>query len=130
MKFLGLLLFIVFLIWLADGIRDRIKNEVTVYSIFEDEKGRSIPLNRQVYKAFPETQTVIYWFPGIEEVPGKLAKCTVRDRLNWKCEYKDGSGKVIMEDGRFQELDPHNRPFKDTIYVGQIRWWMIGFGFN
>ena len=121
---------IVGLILLVADIHDRIKKEVTVYSIFKDEKGKPIRLNRQVYKAFPETQTVVYWFPGISEVPEKLAKCTVRDRLNWQCEYKDGSGKVVMTEGRIQELDSRNRSFKDTIYVSQIRWWMIGFGFQ
>jgi hypothetical protein len=60
MKVLGLVLFVAVLFWGSDYVRDLIKNDVTLYSIFKDEKGKSIPLNRQVYKVFPETQTVLY----------------------------------------------------------------------
>lgn len=97
------------------------KNEITVYPILETKEYGSIPLNRTVYKVFPETQIVIYWSPGVEEAPQRLKKCVVRNRQNWQCEYPDGSGMLTMSDGNFKE----SAFVGNAKYVSWWKWYMI-----
>jgi hypothetical protein len=112
-------------LFLLAPINDAIRNQVTVYPVLKTKEGKLLPLNRSIYKVFPETQTVISWFPGITEVPSKLAKCSVRDRLHWRCEYSDGSGTLTMDNKRFQILSKDNLPERDIQYVSRLKWWML-----
>ena len=113
---LVLLGIIIGLLWSADGC------QITSYSAWKGEDGEWIPLNRTVYKVNPAEQTIIYWAPGIYEVPNKLVNCIVRDRKNWVGEYLDGSGKVMMENGR--EVSDQ----EGIIYIGRIRWQLMEWG--
>ena len=92
---------------------DYFKNQVTVYPVLKTETGL-LPLNPTKYKVFPESQTVIYWNPDVDFPGNKLAKCTVRDRLNWSGEYEDGSGKFMMVNGKFIQIFPVE---EDIYYV-------------
>jgi len=126
MKFALLLSSLLIFLLQTSCIFDSFKNEITVYPVLEDKEYGLIPLYRTIYKVFPELQTVIYWFPGIMEVPDKLANCTVRDRLNWKCEYPDASAKLIMNDGEFQEIPLHKSDLDTRYkYVSWWKWWMV-----
>ena len=116
------------ILFLLAPIKDAIKNQVTVYPALKTEEGRLLPLNRSTYKVFPETQTVISWFPGIFEVPNKLSKCGVRDRMHWHCEYSDGSATLTMDDGRLQIFSKSNVPERDIQYVTRFKWWVLHLG--
>ena len=100
---------------------DKFKNQVTVYSVIKTDKGL-LPLNPTKYKVFPESQVVIYWHPD-SDLPGqKLVNCVVRDRLNWSGEFKDGSGKFMMVNGKFVQIFPVE---EDIYYVSCWKWWFL-----
>ncbi len=117
---------ILFFVW---PVFDVIGNRVTVYPIWKTNEGTLVPANRSVYKVFPETQTVIHWMPGISEVPDRLAKCSVRDRLNWRCEYPDGSGVLTMDNGSFSEESKQKTDFLGPTftYTSRLNWWRLMF---
>jgi hypothetical protein len=106
---------------------DVFKNQVTVYPVSKDDKGKEFRLNRSIYKVNTDTQTVIFWSPGIYEVPTKLANCSVRDRLHWQCNYSDGSGTLIMNDNKFEILSKGDLPEQDIQYVSRFKWWAALF---
>ena len=108
-------------------IDDSLRNQVTVYPVLETKDLGLLPLNRTVYKIFPDSQIVIYWSPGINEVPRKLAKCVVRDRLHWQCEYPDRSATLTMNDGEFKELSAQKGHVDNLKYVSCWKWWMLHF---
>ena len=76
-------------------------------------------LNRTTYKVSEKRQEIIFWWPGIMEEPSRLVNCIVRDRKNWIGEYKDGSGKISMINGKIS--DPPSDP--NELYVSKWRWW-------
>jgi len=106
---------------------DVAKNQVTVYPVMMTAQGTLVPLNRSVYKVFPETQTVIHWMPGISEVPDRLAKCSVRDRLHWRCEYPDGSAVLTMDGGVFSSESAQEDRERDISYTSRLKWWKLMF---
>jgi len=94
---------------------------VTVYPTEKTFSGKRIPLLRTAFKASFETQTVVYWYPGIRETPERLINCTVRDNYNWVGEYIDHSGRVEMVDGRILSYSPNK------VYVSSFYWWYLHF---
>ena len=117
---------ILFLIW---PLGDVITGQTTTYPVLRQEGELPLPLNRSVYKALTNSQTVIHWMPGIDEVPMKLAKCTVRDRSHWRCEYPDGSAVLTMQGGRLNESqNPHLGPGGEVVHVSRLRWWALSLG--
>ena len=108
---------------------DAAKDQITVYPVMRSESGGLVPLNRSIYKVFPETQTVIYWMPDLQEVPIRLAKCSVRDRLHWKCEHSDGSAIISMDGGSFSSESESikDRDSPQTLYTGRLEWWRLSF---
>lgn len=117
-----LLCVMLFLVW---PIGDALRDQVTVYPVTRIEVGRLLPLNRSVYQVFRETQTVIHWMPGISEVPDRLAKCSVRDRFHWRCEYTDGSGVLTMDGRRFESRPTSNVVPSDITYITRLRWYAL-----
>ena len=117
---------LLFLLW---PIVDTARDEVTVYPVTKTEQGVLIPLNRSVYKVFAETQTVIYWMPGIQEVPDRLARCSVGDRFHWTCEYSDGSAVLTMDDGAFSSRSKsiERGPKQQMWYTSRLQWWKLSF---
>ena len=109
------------LISCKDSVEDYLKNEVTVYPVKETDKG-FLPLNQTKFKVFPESQIVIYWYPASKYPSQKLANCSVRDRLNWSGEFKDGSGKFMMVNGNFSQTFPVNKKYQ---YVSRWKWWFL-----
>ena len=112
-------LFAVFLVILCVGSScGSFDGTVTVYPVgkFSKTDTETHPLNRTVYKVSFETQTVVYWMPGLYEVPERLVNCKVRDKYNWQGEYPDHSGEVKMVDGVIINDDP------DVKYVSSIYW--------
>lgn len=118
--------FVVFLFFVWP-VSDMIRNQVTVYPIFKTDEGKIVPANPSVYKVFPETQNVIYWTPGVSEAPNRLTKCSVRDRLNWRCEYSDGSAVLIMENGSFSEELRQQSHGPEFSYASRLNWWRLSF---
>jgi hypothetical protein len=127
-KIVGYAILTAIILFFLAPIMDSFKNQVTVYPISETDKGIKFTLNKSAYKVFLDTQTVITWLPGIIEVPTKLAKCSVRDRLHWHCEYSDGSGTLIMDGNRFEILSKDNAPERNTQYVSRLKWWWLSLG--
>jgi hypothetical protein len=115
------------ILFLLSPLVDVFKNQVTVYPISKDDKGKEISLNRSIYKINTDSQTVIFWSPGIYEVPTKLANCSVRDRLHWQCNYSDGSGTLIMNNNKFEILSNSDLPEQDIQYVSRFKWWTALF---
>jgi len=117
-------LVLVLLVFQWGPIGERYRDEVTVYPTTRQKEGL-FPANRQTFKVFPATQTVVSWFPGIDEVPRTVGRCSVRDRLNWTCEFTDGSGILTMSDGTFSERTP--APILSAVgpfvYIGRLNWW-------
>ena len=113
-----------FFVW---PVFDMIRNQVTVYPIFKTDGGKLVPANPSVYKVFPETQNVIYWMPGISEAPKRLTNCSVRDRLNWRCEYSDGSGVLTMENGIFSDKSTRETYILEFTYTSRLNWWRLSF---
>ena len=100
-----------------------------MYPVMKTDRGVLVPLNRSIYKVFPETQTVIYWMPDLQEVPTRLAKCGVRDRLHWKCEHSDGSAILSMDGGSFssESKSIKDRDNPQILYTGRLEWWRLSF---
>jgi hypothetical protein len=116
---------VLFLVW---PILDVAQNQVTVYPLVLVEGHGPSPANRSVYKVYPETQTVVHWVPGIDEVPDRLAKCAVRDRLNWRCEYSDGSAVLTMREGTFSDESRSANPSPlKFVYTSRLAWWQHMF---
>jgi hypothetical protein len=105
--------------WVLTSCGSSFDGSVTVYPTRKTDTGKRFPLNRTTYKASFETQTVVYWMPGLYEVPQRLVNCIVRDKYNWVGEYIDHSGKVQMVDGKIVNDTP------DTIYVSSFSWWYL-----
>ena len=123
-KIIGYGVLMAIILFFLSPIMDAFNSQVTVYPVAKDDKGTEFPLNKSIYKVNTDTQTVISWFPGIAEVPTKLANCSVRDRLHWQCDYSDGSGKLLMDNNRF-EINPIE---PNVQYVGRLKWWRLSFG--
>ena len=84
----------------------------------------AIPLNRTTYLVFPASQRVVYWAPGINEVPVLLEQCAVRDSRNWKCRFPRNEGEAGFADGEFKEgLIPRRLEQDKFYYVGGPEWW-------
>ena len=112
-------------IFLAWPVFDMIRNQITVYSVIEASDGTLIPANRTVYEVLPETRNVTYWLPDVSEVPGRLVKCAVRNRLNWSCESPDGSAALTMEDGLFSEVLRKKARGPKIICTSRLTWWKL-----
>jgi hypothetical protein len=90
---------IVWLRWCGSGD----SMDVNSYVVGVDADGKHFLVNTAVYRADADKQTVIWWIEGAEMGPMRLTNCTVRDRLNWRCEYERGEG-AQMVDGRFSDF--------------------------
>jgi hypothetical protein len=112
---------VAYCIWQPIG--ESLRDEVTVYPAAITSTGL-VALNRSTFGVSRDTQTVIYWMPGFPLPPQKLHECTVRDRLNWQCEYPDKSATLTMVAGRFA-VEPEVEPQLDehpTIYISRLHW--------
>ena len=85
--------------WCGGDFRD-----VKSYIVAVDGQGKSWLVNTAVYRADADKQTVMWWIEGAQSGPWRLANCTVRDPLHWRCEHEDGSGGGQMVDGRFSDF--------------------------
>jgi len=84
-----------------------------------------VALNRTTYKVLIEQQQVISWMPDVDLPPDSLHNCVVRDRENWKCEYRDSSAKLYMIDGSFREESQQKYITPVIRYVSSWRWWQL-----
>jgi hypothetical protein len=109
-------------VFLFDIVPNFFPTQIVSYPARRLADGTLMPLNRTTYKVNPLMQTIIYWMPGIDEMPGKLVDCAVRNRKNWIGYYPDGSGAVGMHKGKIVTGDPND------IYVGRCYWWLLNFG--
>jgi hypothetical protein len=83
-------------------------NEVMVYSLTCTEPcdaGWTCPADEwssnSKYRVKLDENAVEHVFPGGGRIT--LVDCGIYDLKNWQCSYKDGSGIVIMTDGRVTE---------------------------
>ena len=75
--------------------------------------------NPIAYKAYPETQSVIYWFK--DEAPSRMTNCAVRDAKNWSCNQGEGYS-TAMVDGRLSETSKLGVLF---YQVPKYRWYWL-----
>lgn len=115
--FLVLTFFFFFFVW-----PEVLPSQIGSYPAQKQPDQRLVTLNRTVYKVNPLLHTVIYWMPGIHEIPRKLDGCVVRDKKNWVGYYPDGSGSVQMRKGKIVTEDP------TEVYIGKYHWWLRHFG--
>lgn len=109
-------------IWIWSAFPASFSGEVIVYPALREENSSLIPLDRTVYKPLVDSQTVIYWTPGIDDVPKKFHKCVVRDKLNWQCQDDYNYLTITMINGKIQGEQA-------ITYLSGIRWhWMNFFG--
>ena len=121
-----------FALWLMDV--NPFSSETTVYSIYcgkdTGEEGKCIDLASITYEVFPDRQEVAYWTDT--GTPATLTDCTVRDRRNWECWYKDRAGRLSMAKGAFHEevlkAIPGRDAFDSVRYVPKWKWWAIKIG--
>lgn len=125
----GLFLLAASALWLFD--LNPFSSGITVYSVYcgkdTGEEGKCIDLPPATYRASPDRQEVAYWTDT--GTPATLTDCTVRDRRNWECWYKDRAGRLSMVDGVFREEVLKDIPGKDTFdsvrYVPKWKWWAV-----
>ena len=128
----GLFLSAAFALWLFD--LNPFSSEITVYSVYcgkdTGDQGACINLSPITYEAFPDRQEVTYW--ADTGTPARLTDCTVRDRGNWECWYKDMAGRLSMAGGAFREEVLKAIPGRDTFdsvrYVPKWKWWAVKTG--
>ena len=70
---------------------------VPIYVVQKSE-GRTFSHNKSIYRVIVDTQSVVYWYPGVSS-PKRMKDCAIADKFNWQCTYSDNSGKVIMTNG-------------------------------
>ena len=77
-----------------------------------------------------DRQEIAYWTET--GTPARLTDCTVRDRRNWECWYKDRTGRLSMANGTFRDEIRNaalDRDVFDSIrYVPKWKWWAIKVG--
>lgn len=130
----GLFLSAVLALWLFD--LNPFSSEITVYSVYcgEDtgDQGACINLPPITYDVSPDRQEVTYW--ADTGVPATFTDCTVRDRKNWECWYKDRVGRLSMTDSAFHEEVLKAIPGRDTFdsvrYVPKWKWWAVRIGIH
>lgn len=119
-------------LWLFD--LNPFSSEITVYSVYcgkdTGDQGACINLPSITYQASPDRQVVYYWTDT--GIPTTLTDCSVRDRQNWECWYKDRAGRLSMVDGAFREEIRNttlNQDVFDSVrYVPKWKWWAVRVG--
>lgn len=128
----ALILLITLALWLFD--LNPFSSEITVYSIYcgkdTGDQGACINLPPITYQVSPDRQEVAYW--ADTGTPAMLTDCTVRDRKNWECRYKDGAGRLSMTDSAFRDEIRNgalNQDVFDSVrYVPKWKWWAVRLG--
>lgn len=105
--------------FMAEGARD----EVTVYParcvtpLADGSCRQLLPLSRTVYRASPDTGTVVYWSRDIADAtPAKLSDCAILDSTNWTCQRS--TALLRMREGIGSRGDFGLEP--GVVFV---RWW-------
>ena len=135
MKFTPLFFVVVFALLWAYGDLLPFGSEVTIYDMSclgQWTNGKCIGQERTngttTYKAFPEQQTVVWWYgPPDSSEPQRYWHCAVRDARNWTCQ----NGITLEElpaiqfkmiDGEMQGLPVGEFPF---YTVSKWHWWQV-----
>ncbi len=93
--------------------------DITTYTARKQPDGSPLLSLKTIYRVSPYTQTVIYWYPDIDESPRRLIDCTVRDVKNWTGTFADGSGTIVMVKGKIALKD------SDIICLSPMDWWRL-----
>lgn len=75
--------------------------------------------NPIMYKAYPETQSVVYWFKN--HAPSRMTNCAVRDARNWSCGQGEGYA-TAMVDGRLVQTSKNGLMF---YQVPKHKWYWL-----
>ena len=136
MKFIAALVLVCLALLWAFGESLPFGSEITVYNAFctaERKDGRCNAVEQTAktttYKAFPEQQTVVYWFSD-NTAPKRFWHCAVRDARNWSCQYgtelqQFPEVKYEMVDGEFDDVIPGTLSAAGFYRVPKWRWWWI-----
>jgi len=90
-----------------------------------DECKNVITLNRSTYKLNRQRAEAIYWYEtSWGDDLKKLVDCKIRNRKNWNCSFPDGSGKIVVRNGKGVETNPEARRLKHG-YVRRWQWHWI-----
>jgi hypothetical protein len=120
----------------ARPLFDRMRNEITVYTMFcpksrvngvcASDEQTSIPTS---YKAFPDQQSVIYWTG--DGAPTRFPSCAVRDVSNWRCQIASPGEapriEYLMSDGNFTEVARAPMIASTELFypVSRWHWWTV-----
>ncbi|MBI5115050.1 hypothetical protein HZA56_01095 [Candidatus Poribacteria bacterium] len=121
-------------LWLFDLIP--IFPGITVYPVYcgKDlgDHGPCINLPPITYQASTDRQEVEY--RPDTGAPTTLTDCTVHDRRNWECWYKNRSGRLSMTDSEFRDEIRNaalNQDVFDSVrYVPKWKWWAVKIGIH
>ena len=107
-----------------------LSSEVTVYglkcpgTVANDRCDKKLErFSRTTFKASESRQDVMYWSPGIIEVPTRLPQCVVRNSKTWSCWDNEHSAQLVMVGGKFGFLGEWAKT-TNIIYVPSWQWWI------
>ncbi len=131
---IAIVLLVALALWLFD--LNPFSSGITVYSVYcgkdTGEEGKCIDLPPITYRVLPDRQEVAYWTET--GTPTTLTDCTVRDRGNWECWYKDRAGRLSMTDSEFRDEIRNaalNQDVFDSVrYVPKWKWWAVKIGIH
>jgi hypothetical protein len=103
-------------------------SEITLYRAHCDQAikfdkctGKIVNLDRMSFKVFPDSQTVLYWYPDgadPDRQPRKMTGCVVRNKRNWSCQSPvDPDSRYVMIEGRYSSGAQH------VMYLPKWLWW-------
>ncbi|MEN6335679.1 MAG: hypothetical protein ABFE01_15620 [Phycisphaerales bacterium] len=97
---------------------------IASYPATKQADGSFFYLDRNVYRVYPSTQTVVFWKPGVWETPEKLTNCTVIDRRNWTGWY-EGKRVEMRKGKRINVVGGWNDYGTDIVRIGGFHWWFL-----
>lgn len=108
-----------------------LRGEVTVYPAMCSGSEKPvedcdlIPWVRTTYRVdYAHNEVIFYWAEGPNADHGKLVKCVIRDRRNWSCDYRDGSGPVHVRDGLMAPYDLRK------VFLRRWQWYLLNLGIS
>jgi hypothetical protein len=83
--------------------------------------------NRYRFRALRAHEEVLFWVAGSRERSGRLDKCVIKNKRNWKCPPGADSERSItleMKNGHAVAGAPGTRPFRP---ISKVAWFYLRF---
>jgi hypothetical protein len=105
-------------------LEDPWQDQITMYPVVT-YKGKLSAFSRITFKILPATQTVVFWTPGLDDISHPFGKCSVRDRLHWRCKIGDTDSEATMNNGTLEGLTANTADFHGFEFVQPWVWWKM-----